>query len=173
MSRRLTIAALMMGTFIVAPQTLAAQTVTSDSTPIAAAPKSGFFVGLHSGLISDSGLVPVVAGNSITVDDSARRSLTANGYYMYTTDWSFGTYVGGGLGAFNLPSDYVAGLSSGSLDLGYQGMAGVTYQFSPSMTLGLEYRYLGSVDPWSQRSFDVTPAKDESQSVSLRFDFSF
>jgi hypothetical protein len=142
--------------------------------PAAAEPalKRGFFMGLQSGLISDSGLAPVVAGYQGALGEEGRWSVTASGYYMYQTDWSIGTYLGGGLGAFNLPMDNGLALSSSSLDFGYQGMAGVTYQFSPTMTLGLEYRYLAPADHWAQRTIDST-TKDESQSVSLRFDYSF
>jgi opacity protein-like surface antigen len=135
------------------------------------ASKSGFFVGLQSGLISDSGLAPQVAGYQGALNTEGRYSVTASGYYLLQTDWSINTYVGGGLGAFNLSSD--PALATSSLDFGYQGIAGVTYQFSPRMTLGLEYRYLGSVDPWSRDSFDASTIHDESQSVSLRFDYSF
>jgi hypothetical protein len=146
-----------------------AQAQTPSAEP---ALKRGFFMGLQSGLISDSGLAPVVAGYQGALSEEGRWSVTASGYYMYQTDWSIGTYLGGGLGAFNLPLDGAAGLTSSSLDFGYQGMAGVTYQFSPTMTLGLEYRYLAPADQWAQRTIDST-TKDESQSVSLRFDYSF
>jgi opacity protein-like surface antigen len=152
---------------LAAGQTAAAQSATANS-----APKRGFFVGLQSGLISDSGLAPVVAGYQGQLSEEGRWSVTASGYYMYQTDWSIGTYLGGGFGAFNLPQDAAPGLTSSSYDFGYQGMAGVTYQFSPTMTLGVEYRYLGQVDQWSARSLDTT-LKDEAQSVSLRFDYSF
>lgn len=145
---------------------------TSSAQTAEAQPKRGFFVGLQSGLVSDSGLAPVVAGYEGQLLDDGRWSVTASGYFMYQTDWSIGTYLGGGLGAFNLPMDLGQGFSSSSLDLGYQGMAGVTYQFSPRMTLGVEYRYLAPVDQWSQNSIDST-IKNDSQSVSLRFDYSF
>lgn len=159
---------------IAAPVALAQGSATAQSTAAEAAPKRGFFVGLQSGLISDSGLAPVVAGYQGQMIEDGRWSVTASGYYMYQTDWSIGTYLGGGLGAFNLPMDGGLGLSPSpsSLDFGYQGMAGVTYQFSPTMTLGVEYRYLGQVDQWNARTTDTT-LKDESQSVSLRFDYSF
>jgi hypothetical protein len=137
-----------------------------------AEPKRGFFVGLQSGLIADSGLAPVVAGFQGQMLDEGRWSVTASGYYMYQTEWSIGTYLGGGLGAFNLPLDLGQTIAPSTLDFGYQGMAGVTYQFSPTMTLGVEYRYLGQVDQWNARTTDTT-IKDESQSVSLRFDYSF
>lgn len=139
------------------------------------APRHGFFVGLQSGLVADSGLAPIVAGYQGNLTEEGRWSVTASGYYMYQTEWSLGTYLGGGLGAFNLPLEAAPGFASSqsSFDLGFQGMAGVTYQFSPTMTLGLEYRYLGGVDGFGHRNFDVSTLKDDTQSVSLRFDFAF
>lgn len=169
----LTVAAAMFAMPLALAQGLAAgQTATAQTAASNAEPKRGFFVGLQSGLISDSGLAPVVAGYQGQLSEEGRWSVTASGYYMYQTDWSIGTYLGGGFGAFNLPSDATSALASSSYDFGYQGMAGVTYQFSPTMTLGVEYRYLGQVDQWNARTVDTT-LKDESQSVSLRFDYSF
>lgn len=177
MKRFETIAGLAFAAAIIAAPGALAQVSRSGQAATAqdasSEPKRGFFVGLQSGLISDSGLAPVVAGYQGQMIDDGRWSVTASGYYMYQTDWSIGTYLGGGLGAFNLPMDLnQTGLTSSSFDLGYQGMAGVTYQFSPRMTLGVEYRYLAPVDQWSHRAIETT-VKDESQSVSLRFDYSF
>ena len=157
---------------LAAPVALAQAVTNAQAAAPEAAPKRGFFVGLQSGLISDSGLAPVVAGYQGQMIEDGRWSVTASGYYMYQTDWSIGTYLGGGIGAFNLPMDPLPGLTPSSLDFGYQGMAGVTYQFSPNLTMGVEYRYLGQVDQWNARTTDTT-LKDESQSVSLRFDYSF
>jgi opacity protein-like surface antigen len=113
-----------------------------------AKPTRGFFVGVHSGLIADSGLAPKVAGLQLPADSGATASgVMANGYYVYTTDWSIGTYVGAGLGTLNMGADPFLSLdTTAAPELAYQGMAGVTYQFSPSMALGLEYRYLGPMD---------------------------
>lgn len=170
LATRLGLAAAAM--FIAVPVALAQGTATAQSAAAEASPKRGFFVGLQSGLISDSGLAPVVAGYQGQMIDDGRWSVTASGYYMYQTEWALGTYLGGGFGAFNLPMDPVTGLTPSSYDFGYQGMAGVTYQFSPTMTLGVEYRYLGQVDQWNVPPVDAA-LKDESQSVSLRFDYSF
>src|SRR5262249_27719604 len=100
--------------------------------------KQGFFVGVQSGLI-DSGVGPAVAGISTPLSTRNAGAVMANGYYAYVTDWDIGTYVGGGFGALNLGIDEYSkqGLRR---DYAYQGMAGLTYSFTPAMALGIEYR---------------------------------
>ncbi|HAJ45514.1 MAG TPA: hypothetical protein DCL54_02920 [Alphaproteobacteria bacterium] len=170
-----TIVAASIAAILAAPGAVAAPVVAGSGANAAAseaaiaAPKRGFFVGLQSGLVADSGLAPIVAGNEfVSLTPSGTHSLMANGYYVYTTEWSIGTYIGGGFGAFDLPLN-TAGLTPSSMNLGYQGMAGVTYQFSNAMTLGLEYRYLNAVEQQSR----IDPRGDQSETVSLRFDFAF
>ena len=125
--------------------------------------KHGFFVGVQSGLI-DSGVGPAVAGISLTPRNS--RAMMANGYYAYVTDWDLGTYVGGGFGQLNLGVDEFS--KTGARDYAYQGMAGLTYSFTPAIALGLEYRYAATIDPLigSQIPNDV-----EGQSLTMRLDF--
>ena len=130
--------------------------------------KDGFFVGVQSGLIADSGVGPAVAG--ISLNNRSSGSVMANGYYALVTDWDIGTYVGGGFGQLNLGIDEYskAGLSR---DYAYQGMAGLTYSLTPAMALGLEYRYAGSIDPLI--GAQPLPSDAEAQSVTLRFDLQF
>jgi len=136
--------------------------------------KQGFFVGVHSGLGAESGLAPEAAGLlSVPLDsqDDGADSITANGYYVYTTDWSLGTYVGGGFGKFNLSEDPLANAALPRGNFAYQGMAGVTYSFTPSMALGLEYRYSESVNNAYLTQSTLPQNEEENQSVTLRFDF--
>jgi len=128
--------------------------------------KDGFFIGVQSGLIADSGVGPAVAGISLN-NRSNNTAVMANGYYALVTDWDIGTYVGGGFGQLNLGVDEYskAGLSR---DYAYQGMAGLTYSFTPAMALGLEYRYAGTIDPLMGAPL---PNDAEAQSLTLRFDF--
>ena len=133
--------------------------------------KNGFFVGVHSGIGSDSGLSAAAAGLSIPLNsDLEVDSIAANGYYVFTTDWSLGTYVGGGFGKFNLAEDPLLNASLPHGNFGYQGMAGLTYSFTPSMVLGLEYRYSEPVNGM-YLSQSTLPQDAENQSVTLRFDF--
>jgi len=126
--------------------------------------KDGFFVGVQSGLIADSGVGPVVAGISLNTRNNT--AVMANGYYAFVTDFDLGSYVGGGFGQLNLGIDEYskAGLSR---DYGYQGMAGLTYSFTPAMALGLEYRYAGTIDPL----MGAPLPSEADQSLTLRFDF--
>jgi hypothetical protein len=133
--------------------------------------RSGFFVGIHQGLGAESGVSPMAAGLSIPLNmDEPADSITANGYYVFTTDWSLGTYVGGGFGKFNLEQDPLNADALPKGNFAYQGIAGLTYSFTPSMALGIEYRYSEAVDAnFLQQS--TVPDQEENQSVTLRFDF--
>lgn len=133
--------------------------------------RNGFFVGVHSGLGADSGLAPVAAGMSIPLNmDEHADSITANGYYVYNTGWSIGSYVGGGFGRFNLGDDILLNPALPRGNLAVQGMAGLTYAFTPSMVLGLEYRFSESVQN-NNFAQSTLPAGEQDQSVTLRFDF--
>lgn len=129
--------------------------------------KDGFFVGVQSGLIADSGVGPAVAGIALN-NQTTGGSVMANGYYALVTDWDIGTYVGGGFGQLNLGIDEYskAGLRR---DYAYQGMAGLTYSFTPAMALGLEYRYAGTIDPLM--GAQPLPNEVDRQTLTLRFDF--
>ena len=134
--------------------------------------RSGFFVGLHTGLGADTGIAPVAAGLSIPLLDEGAESITANAYYAYTTSWSLGTYVGGGVGKFNMLDDPLLNDAQPRGTFAYQGMAGVTYSFTPSMTLGIEYRYSEQLNnPLFTQSTLPRDTQDQDQSVTLRFDF--
>ena len=134
--------------------------------------KNGFFVGVHSSLGSESGLAPIAAGLSIPLNSELPvDSIAANGYYVFTTDWSLGTYVGGGFGKFNLAEDPLLNASLPRGNFGYQGMAGLTYSLSPSMVLGLEYRYQEPVNGTYLSQSTLPQNEEENQSVTLRFDF--
>lgn len=131
-------------------------------------PKQGFFVGVESGLIADSGVGPAVAGLSVPLSTRGTGSIMANGYYAYMTDWDVGTYVGGGFGQLNLGIDEYS-RAGFKRDYAYQGMAGLTYSFTPAMALGLEYRYAATIDPLI--GGQMLPNEADGQSLTLRFDF--
>lgn len=137
--------------------------------------RNGFFVGIHSGLGMESGVSPMAAGMSIPLNTEDVESVTANAYYAYTTDWSLGVYGGAGFGKFNLMQDPILSTTTpGGLpkaNFAYQGIAGLTYSLSPSMALGVEYRYSEQVNnPMLQQS-TLPSDKEQDQSVTLRFDF--
>lgn len=186
MKRALAIlAATAVGTMMVSAPALAADEVSAshildsiyaslgmdETVPDIETSRNGFFVGIHSGLGAESGLAPAAAGISIPLAlDTHAESITANGYYVYNTDFALGTYVGGGFGRFNLADDLLLNPSLPRGNLAVQGMAGLTYSFTPSMVLGLEYRYSESVQN-NNFSASTLPAGEQDQSVTLRFDF--
>ena len=134
--------------------------------------KNGFFVGVHSGFAGNSGLMPAATGLSIPLNAELEVDwIAANGYYVFTTDWSLGTYVGGGFGKFNLGVDPLLNSALPRGNFGYQGMAGLTYAFTPSMVLGLEYRYSEPMNNPYFAPSTLPRNEEEDQSVTLRFDF--
>jgi opacity protein-like surface antigen len=141
-------------------------------TPVADEPqkKGGFFVGVHSTLGYDTGIAPAAAGLSVPLFDGSADSIMANGYYVFSPGWSLDTYVGGGLGKTNLGSPLLLNEAQPRGTLAYQGMAGVSYALTPSMSLGLEYRYS---EQFNNPLFTQTTPRDDErdQTVTLRFDF--
>jgi opacity protein-like surface antigen len=184
MNRAMTIMAVTAGALVASVPAHAGESSTADRimssvygdlgfSAEAAEPKKrdGFFVGIHQGLGAESGLSPAAAGLMIPLDMSTPvDSITANGYYVFTTDWSLGTYVGGGFGKFNLSEDPIANSVLPTGNFAYQGVAGLTYSFTPSMALGIEYRYSEAVDATFLQQTTI-PEQEENQSVTLRFDF--
>lgn len=134
--------------------------------------RNGVFFGVHSAVGPDSGLLPFASGLSspLLLDRGFEDSITANGYYVYQTNFSMGTYVGGGFGRFNLVDNALLNPAAQRGNYGVQGMAGLTFAFSPSMVLGLEYRYSETVQ---NNAFvtTTTPGAQQDESVTLRFDF--
>jgi len=135
------------------------------------APKSGFFVGLHSGFGADTGVAPLAAGLSVPLNTDDADSITANAYWAYTTDWSLGTYVGGGIGKLNLLDDPLSPVYAPKGNFAYQGMAGLTYSFTPWMAMGLEYRYSEQFENRYLSDNTLPADQEKDQSVTLRFDF--
>ena len=185
MKRAATIMAVAAGTFLVSSSAMAADEVKAsrildsiysslgmdETATEVETSKNGFFVGIHSGLGADSGISPAAAGLAIPLDmDIKPESITANGYYVFNTNFSLGTYVGGGFGRFNLGDDLLLNASLPRGNFAVQGMAGLTYAFTPGMVLGLEYRYSESVQG-SNFAPTTLPAGEQDQSVTLRFDF--
>lgn len=134
--------------------------------------RNGVFFGVHTAVGPDSGILPVASGLSspLLLDRGFEDSITANGYYVYQTNFSLGTYVGGGFGRFNLVDNALINPAAQRGNYGVQGMAGLTFAFSPSMVLGLEYRYAETM-PGNSFATTTTPGAQQDESVTLRFDF--
>jgi opacity protein-like surface antigen len=187
MKRAVTIlAATAVGTFLVSAPAFAADEVSAsrildsiysslgmdESGTDVETSKNGFFVGVHSGFGAESGIAAASAGLSIPLNmDVSPESITANGYYVFNTDFSLGTYVGGGFGRFNLGDDLLLNQSLPRGNFAVQGMAGLTYSFTPGMVLGLEYRYSEAVQGNYLAQTTLPTTGEQDQSVTLRFDF--
>ena len=75
--------------------------------------------------------------------------LMANGYYDFMTGTQFVPYVGAGIGYVRFNEEASAfGLtdSSHQSSFGYQGIAGIGYNVTPAVMVGLEYRYFGATE---------------------------
>ena len=101
----------------------------------------------------------------------------ANGYFDIYLDrlgvdgmfWSrFRPFVGGGIGAAYLEVDGDLD-ADGDFALAYQGIAGMSYAFSPQWDLTLNYTYLSALDP----KFDGVKIDYDTHNIGagLRFRF--
>jgi OOP family OmpA-OmpF porin len=87
------------------------------------------------------------AGGHIT-----NNALFANVLYDIQTGTRFTPYVGGGIGpdfinVKSVGSNGVGFLKGDTLDMGYQGIAGVAMPLDPNWTVTADYRYIASFDP--------------------------
>jgi OOP family OmpA-OmpF porin len=80
--------------------------------------------------------------------------LMLNGYYDFLNSSAWTPYLGGGIGAAHLAvtdagipalSSFTA--SARDWQFAYQGIAGVRYSFTPSISASLDYRYFATTDP--------------------------
>lgn len=100
--------------------------------------------------------------------DTEVTSFLMNGYYDFTNDSAFTTYVTAGLGlakvegSMDLPS---VGASASDSDtvFAYQIGAGVEYALNQTVSLDVRYRYFATSDP----SFDTTDAEFDSHNLML------
>lgn len=100
--------------------------------------------------------------------DTKVTSFLMNGYYDFTNDSAFTTYLTAGLGlakvkvSMDLPS---VGASTSDSDtvFAYQIGAGVEYALNQTVSLDVRYRYFATSDP----SFDTTDAEFSSHNVML------
>jgi opacity protein-like surface antigen len=89
--------------------------------------------------------------------DASAKSLMANLLYDFNTGSAITPYIGAGLGVARIKFDD-SGRHNGAIvddrdtTLAYQGILGIAYNFSQSLSLGLDYRYFAALDP----SFSTT-----------------
>jgi len=89
--------------------------------------------------------------------DASALSFMANGIYSFFPQSRFTPYLGAGIGVARLSLNSVAGSGATIVDsddtrFAYQGIAGVSYALTPSVSLGLDYRYFATLDPTFTRT---------------------
>ena len=76
--------------------------------------------------------------------------IMANGYYDIDFGSPFVPYIGGGVGVALINASLKQNgfkFEDFNTQFAYQGIAGVSYNFSPNLAANLEYRYLGNTEP--------------------------
>lgn len=85
-------------------------------------------------------------------------SFMANGIYSFFPKSILTPYLGAGIGVARLTLDGVSAAgtsivnSNADTEFAYQGIAGVSYAVSRSVSLNLDYRYFATTDPTFQRT---------------------
>jgi OmpA-OmpF porin, OOP family len=89
-----------------------------------------------------------------TVPASGTRTayaLMTNAIYDFNVGWPVTPHVGGGIGAVGQRDEWTvpAGRCDDAWDwkFGYQAIAGIRYNVTPSVALDVDYRYLATTDP--------------------------
>jgi OmpA-OmpF porin, OOP family len=87
-----------------------------------------------------------VSGNRHT------NSVMTNVLYDFTVGWPITPHIGFGIGAVEISDGVKLPLigqfiNDSTWQFGYQGIAGIRYNLSPSLTLDLDYRYLATTEP--------------------------
>jgi len=103
---------------------------------------------------------PWLAGNTVKVrGDRNAYAIMSNAIYDFPVGWAITPHIGAGVGAVilhdsasALPGSFIHPVggkfsSSSTVELGYQGIAGIRYNINPSLAFDLDYRYLGTTDP--------------------------
>ncbi|HEX3883659.1 MAG TPA: OmpA family protein [Stellaceae bacterium] len=80
------------------------------------------------------------------------HAIMTNAIYDVNLGWPVTPHVGVGVGAVDVVENAkVAGIGALANDddweFGYQGIAGVTYNINPNLSLDVDYRYLATTDP--------------------------
>jgi opacity protein-like surface antigen len=130
--------------------------------------------------------VATSGGPIFTGGDAHSYSIMTNGYYRWHNSTPFTPYIGGGAGEStvvlnNLHPAFGTGTGSFGGDdavFAYQGIGGVSYAFSPRLSLAAEYRYFATLRPGFQANVaganNVKVAPDySSHNVLLRVNYSF
>jgi opacity protein-like surface antigen len=127
-----------------------------------------------------------IANNQVlfTGGDLHSFAMMANGYYRLHNSTPFTPYIGGGIGeavvALNNTRPVGINGNFGGTDavFAYQAIAGVSYAFTPRLSLAAEYRYFATVRPGFQEDlaglpdFKISPDYETHNAV-LKMTYSF
>jgi OmpA-OmpF porin, OOP family len=100
--------------------------------------------------ITSASLGPI-GGGAVGGDRDAYAIMT-NLIYDFTFGWPITPHIGAGIGAVDLHDGFSASklgtiASSNDVEFGYQAIAGIRYNFNPTLALDIDYRYLATTDP--------------------------
>jgi len=110
-------------------------------------------------------------GNTRTIN------IMANGYYDFDFGSPFVPYIGGGVGVALINASLKQNgfkFEDFNTQFAYQGIAGVSYNFSPNLAANLEYRYLGNTKPTFKdngASLKYDSSNNHTVLVGLRYTF--
>jgi opacity protein-like surface antigen len=87
-----------------------------------------------------------------TRGDYTAAALMSNLIYDFRPGWIVSPHIGAGIGAVQLDSTLTSGtlgqvITGSDWVLGYQAIGGVSYPINPTMTVEVDYRYLGTATP--------------------------
>ncbi|MDR6287503.1 MULTISPECIES: OmpA family protein [Inquilinus] len=119
--------------------------------------------------------------NGVTFKNGNVRTIgiMANAYYDFDFGSPFVPYIGGGVGVALINAELKRGnggthFNDFNTQFAYQGIAGVSYNFSPNLAANLEYRYLGNTSPKFKDAGDslkYDSSNNHTVLVGLRYTF--
>lgn len=102
----------------------------------------------------NNGLSGITVGGAAVGASGSRSShaLMSNVIYDVNLGWPVTPHIGAGIGAVDVVENAKAAgvgalANDDSWNFGYQGIAGVTYNINPALSVDLDYRYLATTDP--------------------------
>ncbi|NWH07142.1 MAG: porin family protein [Alphaproteobacteria bacterium] len=158
---------------IILPHSLTASTVLAHGGNVDAGLAGDYWIG---GTIKVNGATMERRTGSLPLilDKPSDSALMATGYVAGEI-WGLTPYVGAGVGATPSYGAVPFGLTNGETNwvLAYQGVAGLSFNLTPWMSTGVEYRYFATANDISLAPGVQPQGPYQSHDVMLRIDFGF